>query len=165
MYRQAEFASPKNLEPHPVAQAGAEMSAVASGSYETDMRILRALQADGSKSVTEIAEQVGISQSPCSRRIIQLQDAGVIRGKNIDLDRRKLGFNALVVARVKLNKHDRDALEAFKQAIACHSGNPIRSSAAGRALVQDKLVTLPGVQEMESSVILDVVKKTTALPI
>ncbi len=148
---------------------------------ETDMRILRALQADGSKSVTEIAEQVGISQSPCSRRIIQLQDAGVIRGKNIDLDRRKLGFNALVVARVKLNKHDRDALEAFKQAIAAipeiqyavlllggfdyHLHVMVRDIDHYQALVQDKLVTLPGDQEMESSVILDVVKKTTALPI
>lgn len=148
---------------------------------ETDMRILRAMQADGSKTVTEIAEQVGISQSPCSRRIIQLQEAGIIRGKTVDLDRRRLGFNALVVARVKLNKHDRAGLEAFRRAIRAipeiqyavlllgsfdyHLHIVVRDIDHYHALVQDKLVSLPGVQEMESSVILDVVKKTTALPI
>ena len=148
---------------------------------ETDMRILRAMQADGTKSVTEIADQVGISQSPCSRRIIRLQELGAIRGKNVDLDRRLLGFNALVVARVKLNKHDRAALEAFRREIRAvpeiqyavlllggfdyHLHIVVRDIDHYQALVQDKLVSLPGVQEMESSVILEVVKKTTALPI
>ncbi|AKO99722.1 MAG: Lrp/AsnC family transcriptional regulator [Marinovum algicola] len=148
---------------------------------ETDMRILRAMQADGSRTVTEIAEQAGISQSPCSRRIIHLQEMGVIRGKNVDLDRRRLGFNMLVVARVKLNKHDRPALEAFRREIRAipeiqyavlllggfdyHLHVVVRDIDHYQALVQDRLVTLPGVQEMESSVILDVVKKTTALPI
>ncbi|WP_346818685.1 Lrp/AsnC family transcriptional regulator [Marinovum algicola] len=148
---------------------------------ETDMRILRAMQADGSRTVTEIAEQAGISQSPCSRRIIHLQEMGVIRGKNVDLDRRRLGFNMLVVARVKLNKHDRPALEAFRREIRAipeiqyavlllggfdyHLHVVVRDIDHYQALVQDRLVTLPGGQEMESSVILDVVKKTTALPI
>lgn len=148
---------------------------------DTDMRILRALQIDATKTVTEIADMVGISQSPCSRRIIRLQELGVIRGKSVDLNRRKLGFNVLVVARVKLNKHDRKALETFNREIRSipeiqyavlllggfdyHLHIVVRDIDHYQALVQDKLVSLPGVQEMESSVILDVVKKTTALPI
>lgn len=146
-----------------------------------DMRILRALQANGNQSTTEIAEQVGISQSPCSRRILALQEKGVIKGKTVDLDRRKLGFDVQVVARVRLNKHDRKALEAFKQKIQMipeiqyavlllggfdyHLHIVVKDIDHYQSLVQNQLVSLPAVQEMESSVILDVVKKTTALPI
>ncbi len=148
---------------------------------ETDLRILRALQRDGSMTVTQIAEIAGISQSPCSRRIIQLQDAGIILGKHVELDRRKLGFNVVIVARVKLKKHDRKSLEAFKAEIHAiaeiqsavlllgefdyHLRIVVRDIDHYQALVQDRLVSLPGVQEMQSSVILDVVKNTSALPL
>ena len=148
---------------------------------DTDIRILRAMQADGTKTVTEISEHVGISQSPCSRRINNLQDLGIIRGKNIDLDRRKLGFNALVVARVKLDKHDRDSVKAFNRGIRnipeiqyavlllggfdYHLHIVVRDIDHYQALIQDQLMILPGIQELESSVILNVVKKTHALPI
>ncbi|MGH1479131.1 MAG: Lrp/AsnC family transcriptional regulator, partial [Geminicoccales bacterium] len=84
---------------------------------ETDLRILRAMQRDGGLTVTQIAEQADISQSPCSRRILQLQEDGIIIGKHVKLDRRKLGFNTVVDARVKLKMHDRQSLEAFKKNI------------------------------------------------
>lgn len=148
---------------------------------ETDLRILRAMQRDGGMTVTEIAEKAGISQSPCSRRIIQLQDAGVILGKHVELDRCKLGFNVVVLVRVKLKKHDRETLEAIKTAV--HAIPEIQSAVLMlgefdyqmrivvrdidhyHALLQDRLVSLPGAQEMQSSVILDVVKNTSALPL
>ena len=148
---------------------------------ETDLRILRAMQRDGSMTVTEIAEQAGISQSPCSRRIIQLQDAGVILGKHVELDRCKLGFNVVVLVRVKLKKHDRETLEAIKTAVLAipeiqsavlmlgefdyQMRIVVRDIDHYHALLQDRLVSLPGVQEMQSSVILDVVKNTSALPL
>ena len=148
---------------------------------ETDLRILRAMQRDGSMTVTQIAELAGLSQSPCSRRILQLQDAGIILGKHVELDRRKLGFNVVIVARVKLKKHDRKSLEAFKTEIHAiaeiqsavlllgefdyHLRIVVRDIDHYQALVQDRLVALPGVQEMQSSVILDVVKNTSALPL
>ncbi|SMX29208.1 leucine-responsive transcriptional regulator [Pelagimonas phthalicica] len=50
---------------------------------ETDLRILRAMQRDGSMTVSQIAEQAWFSQSPCSRRIIQLQEQGVIASKHV----------------------------------------------------------------------------------
>ncbi|MDJ0629153.1 MAG: Lrp/AsnC family transcriptional regulator [Rhodobacter sp.] len=148
---------------------------------ETDLRILRAMQNDGTLSVSQIAESIGLSQSPCSRRIIRLQQLGFIRGKSVDLDRRKLGFNAVVVARVKLDKHDKDALDAFKREIReipeiqyavllmgafdydLHI--VVRDIDHYQTLLHQRLVSLPGVKEMESSVVLDVVKKTNALPI
>ncbi len=148
---------------------------------DVDLRILRAMQSDGSLSVSQIAEQVGLSQSPCSRRIIRLQELGYIKGKNIELDRRKLGFNAVVVARVKLNKHDKDALEAFQREIRLIPEIQyavllmgafdfdlhivVRDIDHYQTLMHQRLVSLPGVKEMESSVVLDVVKKTSALPI
>ena len=148
---------------------------------ETDLRNLRALQRDGGMTVTQIAEQAGISRSPCSRRILLLQEMGVIVGKHVELDRRKLGFNMVVVARVKLKKHDRKALEAFKAEIHIipeiqtavlllgefdyHLRIVVRDIDHYQALVQDRLVSLPAVQEMQSSVILDFVKNTTTLPL
>jgi len=148
---------------------------------DVDLRILRAMQTDGSLSVSQIAEIVGLSQSPCSRRIIRLQEIGLIRGKSVELDRRKLGFNAVIVARVKLDKHDKEALDAFEREIRAIPEIQyavllmgafdydlhivVRDIDHYQTLLHQRLVSLPGVREMESSVVLDVVKKTSALPI
>jgi len=148
---------------------------------ETDLRILRAMQRDGGLTVTQIAEQAGISQSPCSRRILQLQEDGIIIGKHVKLDRRKLGFNTVVDARVKLKMHDRQSLEAFKKNIRdipeiqsaalllgefdYHLRIVVRDIDHYQTLLQDRLMSLPGVQEMRSSVILEVVKDTYDLPL
>ncbi|MEM1387912.1 MAG: Lrp/AsnC family transcriptional regulator [Pseudomonadota bacterium] len=148
---------------------------------ETDLRILRALQSDGSLTTQEVAERAGISQSPCSRRIIQMQRAGVIMGKTIELDRRKLGFDLVVDARVKLKNHDRASLEALKDAVRVIPEIQMAALVLGeydfrlrlvardiehyQTIVQEKLAMLPGVQEIQSSVILEVVKNTSALPL
>ncbi len=84
---------------------------------ETDRRILRVMQADGSLSVTEIAERIGLSQSPCSRRISRLTENGIILGKTVILDRKKLGFNAIILVRIKLSSHGRKSFEQFQQAV------------------------------------------------
>jgi DNA-binding Lrp family transcriptional regulator len=148
---------------------------------ETDLRILRTMQRDGSLTVSQIAEAAGISQSPCSRRINRLQEAGVILGKAVELDRKALGFGLIIVARVKLKGHDRDALEAFKREVRAmpeiqsavlllggfdfHLRIVVRDIDHYQAFVQDRLVSLPGVQELQSSVVLEVVKSTNALPL
>lgn len=148
---------------------------------ETDLRILRAMQGDGSLSVTEIASRAGISQSPCSRRIAQLQAAGVIRGKRTQLDAKKLGFNTQVIVRIKLQGHDGALLERFKKAVRAIPEIQIALLVLGdfdfylrivvrdiehyQTLMQERLVALPGVREMQSSVILEVVQDTSALPI
>lgn len=148
---------------------------------ETDLKILRAMQKDGSLTVSDIAERVGISQSPCSRRIIQMQEDGVITGKTVTLDARKLGFHTTVVARVKLRAHERATLEEFKAAVQkipeiqtavlmlgefdFHLHVVVRDIEHYQSVLQDKLVSLPGVREMQSSVILETVKNTASLPL
>tara|TARA_R110001583_G_scaffold195403_1_gene372770 strand:+ start:3559 stop:3882 length:324 start_codon:yes stop_codon:yes gene_type:complete len=84
---------------------------------EVDRRILRVMQADGTLSVTEIADRVGLSQSPCSRRIARLVENGIILGKTVILDRKKLGFNAIVLVRIKLTSHGRKSFDQFQQAV------------------------------------------------
>lgn len=148
---------------------------------DTDLRILRAMQSDGKLTVAEIAEQVGLSQSPCSRRISTLEAEGFIRGKQTLLDAKKLGYGTLIIVRIKLHAHDTKLLDAFKKAVR---GIPeiqmallvlgdfdyylrimVRDIEHYQRLLQGKLVSLPGVREMQSSVILDVVKDTSTVPI
>lgn len=147
---------------------------------ETDLRILRAMQSDGNLTVTEIAERAGISQSPCSRRIAILQEKGVVKGKQTLLDAKKLGFDTLVIVRIKLQGHDATLLEAFKKAVRSIPEIQIALLVLGdfdfylrivvrdiehyQRLLQGKLVSLPGVREMQSSVILEVVEDSAALP-
>lgn len=148
---------------------------------ETDLRILRAVQADGSLTVTEIAERAGLSQSPCSRRLAALEEAGVITGKRTLLDPKSLGFDTLVIVRIKLQAHEPEGLEKFKQAVRAIPEIQIALLVLGdfdfllrvvvrdiehyQHLLQNQLVKLPGVREMQSSVILEVVKKEDILPI
>ena len=148
---------------------------------ETDLRILRALQSDGNLTVTEIAERAGLSQSPCSRRIAALEAGGVIKGKRAILDPKSLGFNTIVIVRIKLQGHEPEGLERFKRAVRAIPEIQIALLVLGdfdfllrvvvrdiehyQHLLQGKLVSLPGVREMQSSVILEVVKNEDVLPI
>lgn len=148
---------------------------------ETDLRILRAMQGNGDLTVTEIAQRAGISQSPCSRRIAALQEKGVLKGRQARLDAKVLGFETMVIVRIKLQGHDAALLEAFKKAVRSIPEIQIALLVLGdfdyylriivrniehyQQLMQNKLVSLPGVREMQSSVILEVVKDTAALPL
>ena len=70
-----------------------------------DRRILALLQEDASLSSAQIAEKVGLSQSPCWRRIQRMKDEGIIRGQVTLLDRKKIGLNTQIFAEIKLNAH------------------------------------------------------------
>ncbi|MBK4217684.1 Lrp/AsnC family transcriptional regulator [Paracoccus caeni] len=148
---------------------------------ETDLRILRAMQTDGNLTVTEIAERVGISQSPCSRRIASLQADGIIKGKRTILDPRKMGFHSVIIVRIKLTGHHADMLDQFKAAVRDIPEIQVALLVLGefdfylriivedidhyQRLMQGKLVALPGVREMQSSVILEIIKDSSALPL
>ena len=82
-----------------------------------DCAILRALQKDAGLSQRELAEQVGLSQSPCWLRIQRLKDEGVIRSQVTLLDRKKIGLNTQIFAEVKLNAHGRSNFTEFTEAI------------------------------------------------
>jgi Lrp/AsnC family transcriptional regulator len=146
-----------------------------------DRKILTILQEDSSRSTAEIAEQVGLSQAPCWRRIQRLKEAGIIRGQVTLLDRKKIGLNAQIFAQVKLSATGRSNVEAFTDAIR---GFPevldcfvlmgavdfilrivTRDIEAYERFFYEKLSSVPGVQEIYSMVALSEIKSTTQLPI
>ncbi|WP_198040498.1 MULTISPECIES: Lrp/AsnC family transcriptional regulator [unclassified Sphingopyxis] len=143
--------------------------------------ILEILQENADISTAELAERVGLSQSPCWRRVAALEQAGVIRKRVALVDRRKVGLSAQVFAQVKLSAHGRAHLADFEAAIAdipevieCHvlMGTVdflLRIVAANveayEKLFFEKLSRLPGVQEINSAIALSEIKSTTALPI
>ena len=81
-----------------------------------DLRLLAALQRDASLSSTELAEQIGLSQAPCWRRVKRLEEAGLVRRRVALLDRKLLGLELMVFAQVKLATHGRDTLPGFEEA-------------------------------------------------
>lgn len=82
-----------------------------------DRRILGRLLADGRASNLEIAEKVGLSPTPCSRRIRQLEDGGVIEGYTATINPAALGLSLCVMVSVKLARHGPDGHEQFRKAI------------------------------------------------
>lgn len=79
-----------------------------------DLRILSALQRDGSASQRVIADQVGLSQNACWRRMKRLEEIGAITGHRAVLDRTMLGLGLVVFAMVKTRHHSTDWLKAFR---------------------------------------------------
>ena len=92
-----------------------------------DRRILAALQRNARLSNVQLAEEVGLSPSPCLRRVRLLEDAGVIRGYHAELDRSKSGLGLTVFVGVKVERHHDASANAFRAAvidlpevISCH---------------------------------------------
>ena len=84
---------------------------------DLDRRILSTLQADASLSVADVAERVGLSTTPCWRRIQRLEADGVIGARVALLDRRKLNVGVTVFVSVRTNQHDLAWLESFAAAV------------------------------------------------
>ena len=147
----------------------------------TDRRILDLLQREGALPVAEVATRTGLSTTTCWRRIQQLENAGVIRGRVALLDRSALGLDVTIFAHVKLSTQGRDAIAAFAEAIRerpevldCYTTMGewdfmlrivTRDIKAYEAFYLDHLSKLPNVQSINSSVAVTVIKETTVLPI
>jgi DNA-binding Lrp family transcriptional regulator len=85
-----------------------------------DLKILAHLQSDGRCSNVELADAVGLSQSPCLVRTKRLQDAGVIRGYGADIALEKLGRYVIVFSEVTISRHRRHDLRKFEEVVAGH---------------------------------------------
>lgn len=83
-----------------------------------DRRILAALQRNSSISNQELAEQVGLSPSPCSRRVKQLEEEGYIRGYVARLDQEKLGLSLTAYIQVAMDKHTPERLSEFDRQVS-----------------------------------------------
>ncbi|MBW2291461.1 MAG: Lrp/AsnC family transcriptional regulator [Deltaproteobacteria bacterium] len=148
---------------------------------ETDRKLLDLLQRDASLSTADLARRVGLSMSPCWRRIRRLESQGVIRRRVALLDRQQLGFEVTVFASVKLSAHGRQSLPEFESAIeefcevvACYvmTGDVdyllqvvTRDIRSYESFLRNQLLQLPTVREVHSQIALNQLKHTTELPI
>lgn len=147
----------------------------------TDLRILAILQQHGRISNLELADQVGLSPTPCSRRVKQLEDAGVIRGYRAIIDPAALGLGVSAMIGIRLQKHDPDALGAFLDAVRRHpaitecllmAGDVdyllrvrMPSVEALKDFILNGLTTIPAVGDTSTMLILEASKPEAALPV
>ncbi len=146
-----------------------------------DRKILAELQADGRLTVTELAERVQLSVSPCHRRLRALESSGAIGGYRAHLDAHRLGlgFDALVF--VTMHEAVQDTVQAFEsavddieQVVAAQRlfGDPdyllriiTRDLPAFQRLYDERLTTLPGVQRLSSTLVMKDVVADRGLPL
>ena len=83
----------------------------------TDKRILNYLQQHGRASILEVADAVGLSATPCARRVKQLESSGIIRGHMALLDEQKLGLTLTALISISMDRHTPDRFEKFEEAI------------------------------------------------
>ncbi len=146
-----------------------------------DLRILRALQDEGRLSNTELAERVGLSQSPCLRRVKRLEQEGFIRGYRAVLERDAVGLSITVFAAIRLDVSTQEAADGLEQSllalpevVTCHmlSGDSdclaeivVPSVKAYEALLNGTLRRLPNLRDIRSNIALKRVKSETPLPL
>jgi len=146
-----------------------------------DRKILSELQKDGRLTVTELAERVGLSLSPCHRRVRSLEESGAIQGYRAQLDPAILGLNFSAVVFATLREGDRDAVAAFEAALTDIPqiveaqrlfGEPdyllhvvTRDLPAFQALYDESLSGLPNVQRLTSTLVMKRVIQDRELPL
>ena len=86
-----------------------------------DIRILEVLQADASLSNQEIADRVGLSASPCSRRIRLLQEAGIIRSTVVRLAPDRLGLDLTVLIHIRMDRHTPERFDNFERIVRSYA--------------------------------------------
>ncbi|NNU80938.1 Lrp/AsnC family transcriptional regulator [Halovulum dunhuangense] len=137
---------------------------------DTDRAMLRALLADGSLGAKALGDRVGLSQPAAWRRLRRLEEAGVITGRHAVLDREKLGFGVVVFLGVKLAGKGRVSLADFERAVTAIPEVQVvqhvlgvydfrlkvvaRDLADFERILRRRIMTLPGVGEVESNVLL-----------
>jgi Lrp/AsnC family leucine-responsive transcriptional regulator len=146
-----------------------------------DRRILKALQEDGRITIQAIADRVGLSASPCLRRIRRMEEAGVITAYSATIDQKAVGLPVSVFVSIKLERQRATQLDRFADAIAdwpevmeCYlmTGQfdfllriVCADLAAYEAFLREKLTQLDAVGSIESSFSLAQVKYSRVLPI
>lgn len=146
-----------------------------------DRRILQALQRDGRLQNVDLAKEVGLSPSPCLRRVRRLEEAGVIAGYAALLDPTQIGLGMTLFARIWLTGQDEEtvgefvaAVQALPQVVECHlmagdSDFLLRILARDlddyRRFQTEHLGRLKGVRNIKTEVPMQKVKQTTELPI
>ena len=145
-----------------------------------DLKLLKALQADASLSVGNLAEQVNLSRSACWRRIRELEDRGVIRARVTLLEAEKLDMSVTVFALVRTNRHDEAWLQNFAQTLDSMpevlefyrmSGDVdyllkiVARDIKDYDRIYRRLISKVELLDVSSSFVMETLKWTTALPL
>ena len=146
-----------------------------------DARILSELQREGRLPVVELAELIGLSPTPCARRIRSLEAAGVIEGYAAILNPTRVGLEIQAIVHVKLTEHTDETVARFEREIAlldevtnCFAttgaydfilqifGKDLESLSS---VILKKLLRIPHVRDLQSSVVLATLKRSTRIPL
>lgn len=145
------------------------------------VRILEALQVDAHLTVQQLSERVGLSTTPCWKRIKAMEAAGVIRGYAALVDPDKVGLGLRVVVEANLGQHSEDLVRRFEQAVAACPNIVQCFATTGQAdylltvIIEDirryeqfqheTLFKLPGITHVRSSIVLKEIKSQMQLPL
>lgn len=146
-----------------------------------DLKILKTLQRHARITHTALANEVGLSVTPCKERVKALEAAGVIEGYRAQVNPAHLELGLLVFVEITLTRTSTDIFDAFRKAVIdlpqvleCHlvSGNfdylikaRVADMAAYRQLLGETLLTLPGVSDSRTYVVMEEIKEETPLPL
>lgn len=148
----------------------------------TDRRILEELQQDGGLTNQDLAERVGLSPSPCLRRVKALEDAGIILKRVTLLERKKLGLSLTALIQISMDRHTPERFEKFEQTVkqypevqSCFLITGQDADYQLMVVVPDmdtyqefllnKITRIEGVSGVHSSFVMRRVVDTTALPL
>jgi Lrp/AsnC family leucine-responsive transcriptional regulator len=147
-----------------------------------DRQILAALQADGGLTNQELAERVGLSPSPCSRRVKALEEAGIISGRATLLNQKALGLDLTVILQISMDRHTPERFENFERTVRgfpevqyCYLVTGQEADYQLKVVVPDmdayqqfllgKITRIEGVSGVHSSFVMRKVIDSTAVPL
>ncbi len=147
-----------------------------------DKRILQELQRDGGLTNAELAERVGLSATPCARRVKQLQEEGIIERHLVQLNASKLGLKLHALVQISMDKHTPDRFEHFEAEVKKHPEVTELLLITGQSadyllklvvpdmehyhdFLLNKITRIEGVADVHSSFIMRHVIDRTALPL
>ncbi|MGB7287654.1 MAG: Lrp/AsnC family transcriptional regulator [Salaquimonas sp.] len=147
----------------------------------TDLKILRILQAEPEINIQDVGERVGLSHTPCWRRIKKMQESGLLKGRIWQIDAEKAELDVSIFVFVRLDTHSSEVLTNFENAttsipeiLQCYTMSGefdyllrvvVPSVRAYERAVKGKLLKLPNVGVMNSHFALNEIKNTTRLPL
>ncbi len=146
-----------------------------------DAAILDQLQKDGRLPIVELAEQVGLSSTPCARRVKQMEQAGIIQGYTAVIDPGQLGLKVQAFVQVRLSRHTDENIEQFRRAVdnmeevvSCHAMTGaydlllqvvVPDLEQLSNVVLKKLMNIRAVRDVHSSIVLNTIKRSSRVPV
>jgi Lrp/AsnC family leucine-responsive transcriptional regulator len=146
-----------------------------------DAAILDELQRDGRLSIVDLAEEVGLSSTPCARRLKLMEQDGIIQGYTAVIDPNRLGLKVQAFVQVRLTRHTDENIEQFRRAVdsmeevvSCHAMTGAYDLLLQVAVtdleqlsnvVLKKLMNIRAVRDVHSSIVLNTIKRSSRIPV